>query len=239
MRVEDRTASQGLQRREFLRAGLAAFGSLSLPALFRLRAEAALPATRERTAVIIVWLRGGGSHLETYDPKPDAPAEFRGPYKAIATRTPGLRVGELLPRHAKISDRFTILRSVAHTGGGHPAGSLQLLSGDPDAQDKLQPVYPDFMSVAHRLRFDPRRPLPHYVGVSPIVRSDNFPIAGPAYLGESYGPFSVTGDPNAPDFRVPNVGVADARERQQLTHRATLHRNLDSLRRHLDKSRAL
>jgi hypothetical protein len=60
-----------------------------------------------------------------------------------------------LPRHAQISDRFTILRSVAHTGGGHPAGSLQLLSGDPDAQDKLKPVYPDFMSVANRLRFDP------------------------------------------------------------------------------------
>src|SRR5262249_50790309 len=239
MRVEDRTASQGLQRREFLRAGLAAFGSLSLPALFRLRAEAALPATRERTAVIIVWLRGGGSHLETYDPKPDAPAEFRGPYKAIATRTPGLRVGELLPRHAKISDRFTILRSVAHTGGGHPAGSLQLLSGDPDAQDKLQPVYPDFMSVAHRLRFDPRRVLPNYIGVNPIVRYDNFIIAGPAYLGESYGPFSVTGAPSAPNLRVPTVGLADRSEEKHLTGRAALYKDLDTLRRRLDRSGAV
>ena len=68
-----------LQRREFLRAGLAAFGSLSLSGLFRLRAEA--PAvSREPTAVIVVWLRGGSSHLETYDPKPDAPAEYRGPF---------------------------------------------------------------------------------------------------------------------------------------------------------------
>src|SRR5215208_1408398 len=110
------------QRREFLRAGLAAFGSLTLPELFRLRAEAALPAPRERTAVIVVWLRGGGSHLETYDPKPDAPAEYRGPYAAVATRTPGLRVCELLPRHAAISHRFAVLRSMAHTGGGHPSG---------------------------------------------------------------------------------------------------------------------
>src|SRR3954453_2449666 len=116
------------QRREFLRAGLAAFGALSLPALFRLRAEAPLPEPRERTAVIVVWLRGGASHLETYDPKPDAPSEYRGPFKAISTRVNGLRVGELLPRHAKIADRFTLLRSVAHDGGGHPAGSLQLLS---------------------------------------------------------------------------------------------------------------
>ena len=93
-------------RREFLRAGLGAFGSLSLPAILRLRAQAAKPS--ERTAVIIVWLRGGASHLETYDPKPDAPAEFRGPYQAVATQVPGLRLAALrnsatpagLTRHA-------------------------------------------------------------------------------------------------------------------------------------------
>src|SRR3954470_17353106 len=118
-------------RREFLRTSLAGFASLSLPGVMRLRA-ASPPTAGERTALIVVWLRGGASHLETYDPKPDAPAEFRGPFGAIATRTPGLRVGELLPRHAQLSDRFTLLRSVAHTGGGHPSGSLQLLSGDPD-----------------------------------------------------------------------------------------------------------
>src|SRR4051812_1822283 len=111
-------------RREFLRAGLAAFGTLSLPGLFRLRAETGR-AQAPATAVIIVWLRGGASPLETYDPKPDAPAEYRGPYAAIATRTPGLHVSELLPKHAALSHRYAILRSVAHTGGGHPAGSLQ------------------------------------------------------------------------------------------------------------------
>jgi len=239
MPVEGRTpATRELPRREFLRFGLAAFGSLSLPGLFRLRAEAS-EVGRERTAVIVVWLRGGGSHLDTYDPKPDAPAEYRGPFKTLSTKTPGLRVSELLPRHAQISDRFTILRSMAHTGGGHPAGSLQLLSGDPDAQDKLKPLYPDFMSVANRLRFDPRRPLPNYIGVNPVVRYDNFTIAGPAYLGESYGPFAVTGDPNAPNFRVPNIGLTDSREEKQLAERANLHKSLDTLRRQLDRSRAI
>jgi uncharacterized protein (DUF1501 family) len=226
------------QRREFLRAGLAAFGSLSLPRLYRLRAEAP-SVPRRRTAVIIVWLRGGGSHLDTYDPKPDAPAEYRGPFKTLATRTPGLRVSELLPRHANISDRFTILRSVAHTGGGHPSGSLQLLSGDADIQDKLKPAYPDFMSVANRLRFDPGRALPNYIGVNPIVRYDNFTIAGPAYLGESYGPFAVVGDPNAPNFRIPNIGLADPREETQLARRTALYKNLSTLRRELDRSRAI
>src|SRR4051812_3241842 len=117
-------------RREFLRAGLAGFAALSLPGLFRLRAATPAPG---RTAVILVWLRGGASHLETYDPKPDAPSDYRGPFGTLATSVPGLRVGGLLPRHARIADRFTLLRSVAHTGGGHPSGSLQLLSGDPDA----------------------------------------------------------------------------------------------------------
>ena len=134
-----------------------------MPDLYRLRAAAGPANAGERTAVIIVWLRGSGSHLDTYDPKPNAPAEYRGPFTTLQTRTPGLRLTELLPRHAIISDRFTILRSMAHTGGDHPAGSLQLLSGDPDPQDKLKPIYPDLMSVAHRLRYDPRRALPNYV----------------------------------------------------------------------------
>lgn len=224
-------------RREFLRFGLSAFGTLSLPVLYRYRVAANSAMTKERTAVIIVWLRGGASHLDLYDPKPDAPAEYRGPFKTLQTRTTGLRVTELLPRHAKVSDRFAILRSMAHTGGGHPAGSLQLLSGDPDPQDKLTPVLPDLMSVAHRLRFDPRRALPNYVGVNPIVRYDNFTIAGPAYLGEAFSPFAVTGDPNAPNFRVPNIGLADSSERTRFAGRASLHRSLDSLRRNLDRSR--
>src|SRR4051812_32151281 len=93
--------------------------------------------------------------------------------------------------------------------------------------------------LANRLRFDPRRPLPNYVGVNPIVRYDNFTIAGPAYLGESFGPFAVTGDPEAPNFRVPNIGLADAAEEKQLTGRAGLFRDLDTLRRDLDRSRAI
>jgi len=225
-------------RREFLRFGLSAFGALSLPSLYRLRA-AAPTHTEKRTAVIIVWLRGGCSHLDTYDPKPTAPTEYRGPFVTLQTRTPGLRLSELLPLQAKVSDRFAILRSMAHTGGGHPAGSLQLLSGDPDPQDKLQPVFPDLMSVAHRLRYDPRRTLPNYVGVNPVVRYDNFTIAGPAYLGDAYAPFAVTGDPNAPNFRVPNVGFDNSADQSRFAERSVLHRDLNSLRRRFESTRSV
>jgi hypothetical protein len=189
--------------------------------------------------MIVVWLRGGASHLETYDPKPASPGEYRGPYAAIATKTPALQISELLPRHAAISDKFTILRSMAHTGGGHPAASLQLLSGDPDAQDKLRPAHPDFMSVAHHLRADPSRILPNYIGVNPIVRYDNFTIAGPAYLGPSYEPFSVSGDPSAPNFKVPNIGLPDHQQATRLNERVGLQKRFDQLRRELDQSNAM
>jgi len=232
-------------RREILRAGLTGLGSLSLPALLRLRAATANAAANEGTsaaqaqqptAVIIVWLRGGCSHLDTFDPKPEVSSDFRGPFTPIATRTPGLWFSELLPRLAGISDRLCVLRSMAHTGGGHPAGSLQLLSGDPDPQDKLVPVYPDLMSVAHYLRAGTPRNLPNYVGVNPIVRYDNFTIAGPGYLGPAYEPFAVRGDPSAPSFSVPNIGLVDAEQVGRLQRRADLRATLDTLHRARDQN---
>lgn len=223
-------------RREFLRLGLTGLGSLSLPSLFRLRSEAATTSSKPPTAVIVVWLRGGCSHLDTYDPKPDAPSDYRGPFETIDTRTQGLRFSELLPRQAAISDKFTVLRSMAHTGGGHPAGSLQLLSGDPAALDKSKPVYPDFMTVAHFMRSRAAHTLPNYVGVNPITRYDGFQIAGPAYLGPSFEPFAVTGDPSSPQFQVPNIGMSDSRQTSRVRDRIHLRQSLDQLRRDVDSS---
>ena len=80
---------------------------------------------------------------------------------------------------------------MVHTGGGHPAGSLQVLSGDPDSQDKPGPRYPDWMTVARHLRSGRPRTLPNYVAINPVDQYDGFKIAGPAYLGPSYEPFAV------------------------------------------------
>ena len=166
----------------------------------------------ERTAVILVWLRGGCSHLDTYDPKPDAPSEYRGPFAhdrhqdARACASPSCCRGR--PR---LADRFTVLRSMAHTGGGHPAGSLQLLSGDPDRAGQARAGLP---------RLHERRPLPA-VRAAPATlpelrrRQPGRPLrqlhdrrARPT-SAPSYEPFAVTGDPNAPNFQVPNIGLAD------------------------------
>ncbi len=232
----------GLQpwhRRSFLQAGLAGFGSLSLPGILKLRAQNPLMAAdgteakREKTAVIMVWQPGGCSHIDTYDPKPSAISEYRGPFETIATKVPGLRFTELLPLQASIADRFTVLRSMQQTAGGHPAGSMQLLSGDPDTRDKPKPRFPDWMTVANYLRSQegPRQnPLPMYVGVNPPLEYN-----GPAYLGDAYSPFTVSGDPNQPTFSVPNIGLSDAGEVQRIGRRSNLRRNLDTIERTFDQ----
>ena len=219
---------------EVLRFGITGFTTLSLPEL--LRGESRLA---QRTAIGLRSFWSGceaASHLETFDPKPDAPSEFRGLYSPISTNVAGIEICELLPRLATVADKFALLRSLAHTGGGHPAGSLQILSGDPDAQDKLVPRYPDWMSIAHDVRSTRPHDLPNYVAVNPVDRYDSFTIAGATYLGPAYEPFQVLGDPNHPEFRVPNIGLADDRDRQRLRQKVSLRESLDRLRRDVDSS---
>lgn len=229
-----------LDRRELLRIGLTGFAGLALPDLYRLQAAAGTSSHGERTAVILVWLRGGASHLETFDPKPLAPNEYRGPYKPINTSVPGTFISELLPRHAQIAHRFSILRSMSHTGPGHPAGSLQLLTGDPAPQDKQGPAFPDFLAAANfaRSHADASRTLPNYIGVNGVTDYDGFKITGPAYLGPAYAPFLVSGDPNSPEFKVPNIAL-DEPLQQRLRERVSLSRRLDGLRRDLDRSASM
>ncbi len=219
-------------RRGFMRFGIAGFASLSLPGMLRLRAASELEPGSEKKAVILVWKPGGCSHIDTYDPKPDAAVEYRGPFGTIATKVPGMRFTELLPLQAKIADKFTVLRSMYQGAGGHPAGSMQMFSGDKDTRDKPKPKLPDWMSVTNYLRSQqgPRtNPLPAYVGINPPTSYN-----GPAYLGDAYGPFSVTGDPNAPNFVVPNIGLTDQSEVDRLQRRVSLRQKLDTLERAFD-----
>lgn len=220
-----------VRRRDFLRLGLAGFAGLSLPDLYRLRAEEVNPAAARRTAIIVVWLHGGASHIETYDPKPDAPSEYRGPFEAIDTRIPGLQFCELLPRQAAIAEKFTVLKSLVHTGFCHDDGPQQIFTGHPLQGRRLKPDDPDLLTIANYLRSDARRNLPNYVGVNPI------PYLGSAYLGPAYDPFSVYGDPNAPEFAVPNIGLKDPEEAVRLKQRIGLRMGFDRLRREVDSGK--
>lgn len=220
-------------RRGFMQMGLAGFATMSLPGLLRMRSAQASDGTRKKNSVIMVWQPGGCSHIDTYDPKPNAPSEYRGPFGTIPTKVPGLQFTELLPMQAAIADKFTVLRSMRQSAGGHPAGSMQLLSGDTDTRDKPKPRLPDWMSVANYIRSQQDRtsPLPCYVGVNPPTN-----YTGPAYLGDAYAPFAVKGDPNKPDFVVPNIGLGDVTEVRHLGRRSSLRQTLDNLDRAFDQA---
>src|SRR5439155_19317062 len=153
-----------------LQTGLAGFAGLSLPGLLQHRATAATPSsTRRKTAVILVWLSGGPSHLDTLDPKPTAPSEIRGPFASIATRVPGVRVGEHLPLLAGIMDRLALVRSVdCRASMDHFPAPMQ--AGNPAAQrSKANPyigTHPSMGAVAARFRGPNDPGMPAYAGVA-------------------------------------------------------------------------
>ena len=215
-------------RREFLRLGLTGLAGLTLPQLYQLQSAAAPRETSSRKAIIVVFLHGGASHLETWDPKPDAPLEYRGPFQTIATRTPGLRFCELLPRQAALSNRFTIVRSLVHTGFCHGIGQQQMFTGHEVREFKPQSEHPEFLAITNRLRGSAGRQLPNYVGAPPI------PYLGAAYLGPSAEAFAVHGDPNLPEFQLPNVGAPDGGSLERIERRRGLREQLDRLARSLD-----
>jgi hypothetical protein len=220
-----------VSRRELLRFGLVGFGGLSLADVNRLRAEEPNTSARRRTALIIVWLHGGASHIETYDPKPQSPSEYRGPYRPIDTAVPGMQFCELLPRQAAIADKLTVLKSLTHTGFCHDDGPQQIFTGHPVQGRRLKPDDPDLLCIANYLRSDPRRTVPNYVGVNPI------PYLGSAYLGPAYDAFAVHGDPNSPKFTVPNIGLPAEDAAARLGNRRNLRVSLDRLPYEIDLSK--
>lgn len=221
-----------MERRRFLQLGLGGFASLSLADLYRLQAQSPSSSQDGPPALIVVWLQGGASHLETYDPKPDAPAEIRGQFRATATSVPGIQVSELLPLQARWAHRCTILRSLVHTGFCHQQGNQQLFTGHPVQELKQQPEHPDVFAILSRRhpRALTRRTLPFHVGLNPV------PYVGPAYLGPGAGPFAVYGDPNQPRFEVPDLTVRDPGGLPRLDDRMRLVRGLDELHRGMDRS---
>ena len=108
----------GVTRRNFIQAGLLGAGGLALADLFRARAHGATPRV-ENPSVILFWMSGGPGHMETWDPKPDVVAQFRGPFKAIKTNVPGIQFSEMLPQQARLMDKLAVLRSVNHGSGDH------------------------------------------------------------------------------------------------------------------------
>lgn len=193
----------GVPRRNLLRAGALGLGGLTLPRLLRQRAEAATSTgvSSPKTSVIYIELAGGPTHFETYDPKPRAPAEFRGPLGTVSTNVPGVVLSELMVEQAKIMDRLAILRSVTHDSSSHGTSAHLCQTGyylqDRQARTNDNPCVG---TVASKLRGANAAGLPAYVALPRMMR-----YGASAYLGKGFNAFESNGDPNSPKFSVGNL----------------------------------
>ena len=233
---KDPTACPGpVSRRSFLEAGSLAIGGLGMSDLLRLQAEASTGAAKESDpAVILIWLQGGPSHMETYDLKPEAPVEYRGEMRPIQTVVPGMDICELLPQHAKVADKFNIIRSISHGFANHAGGAGRFLSGRnplrPLDRDAQHPCIGPLVSMMLQER---NNGVPNYVSNLPNVYG-----AGAAYIGESHLPYVVSGDPNRDGFQVPNLSLLPQLA-DRLEDRDYLLGQLDGLRRDIDRTGAI
>jgi hypothetical protein len=219
----------GVSRRTFLKVGTLAIGGLSLPGLLRQRAAAAPGTSTPRKSVILIWLAGGPSHIDMYDLKPNAPAEFRGEFKPIATNVTGIQIGEHLPRQARIMDKLAIVRSAYHTNAGHGMGSQWMLTGYQPTIEVNDNIYPSTGSVVAKMRGANGAGLPPYVNLPRVLS-----LGKAAYLGASYNPFAPDSDPNSDNFQVRNLKLPGVVDAKRLGRRRELLKDLDTIRRDVD-----
>lgn len=229
----------GMNRRSFVQVGVAGLASVGLPQILRAKEESqARHHTGKQTSVILIWLDGGPSHLDLYDLKPNAPAEYRGIWNPIRTNVEGIEISELFPLQAKCADKFSIIRSLHHDNGDHFTAGHYILTGRGGASGAdTTPRDPFIGAMATRIT-GPRRPgMPAHVAVpyasSIGLRPGYF---GAQYVGVAHNPFETDGDPNSADFRVQNIQVPGGMNVSRLEDRAQLARKFDRLRRDADAS---
>jgi len=224
--------SDGLSRRSFLRLGAAGLTSLGLPQILHARSGGEAKDTR----VILIWLEGGPSHIDLWDMKPSAPAEYRGFWRPIPTNAAGLQISEMFPKQARLADKFSIVRTLHHGDGDHIGSAHILLTGrvGPTVANQA-PTAPSQGSIVART-VGPRRPnLPPYVvipqAVSGVMRPGYF---GASYVGQSFDPFETGGDPNSAAFKINNLSLSAGMSVERLDDRRSLRRSLDTFRRDAD-----
>jgi hypothetical protein len=234
-----------LTRREWMRVGAIGLGGLTLPQLLAQQARAT-PSVKKGKArsVIIFGLLGGPSQHDTWDPKPDAPAEVRGPYGTIPSRTAGLRVGELMPETAKLTDRIAVLRAVVTNDNAHSSSGYQMLTGVPHQplnQESATPKAPNnwpSLGAIVRYLYPAAGQLPSSVTLPEHIWNDgNFPWPGQdaGLLGRKHNPWLIHCDPASARFKIDALAPPDEVPSARLAER---HGLLDRINHRLDAAGA-
>lgn len=220
----------GIARRDFLRLGTVGLFGLSLPRLLEREARAAEKGSKPKDlSLIFLFLHGGLSTIDTWDLKPDAPVEFRGEFKPIATNVPGIQIGEHLPRIARQMDKFSLIRSFRHSNSDHGPADHYMLTGYHPIAGFNPSLKPNNQRPSHgsiiAQKLGPRGSVPPYVCLPKM-----HPSCGPAYLGSGAAPFVIEADPNAPDFAVPDIMPPPAITADRLDARKELLARIDRFR---------
>jgi uncharacterized protein (DUF1501 family) len=228
-----------MSRRDCLQLGLGTLLGGGLATALRARAFAGDAASRpdaKAKACILIWMDGGPTHFETFDPKPDAPAEYRGEFKAIPTAVPGVQYSEHMPLLAKLLGKYSMIRSIRHDQGNHGAGNHYMMTGAPPripvGCGAFVSFHPSMGSVVAHERGAPAG-LPAYFSMPSMSRS-----GGPNFLGAKYAPFVVGGDPNNQNFKVRDVVLPEGLTADRFETRTDLRSDVDTFRRFTDKAAA-
>ena len=221
----------GVPRRTFLKAGFLGLGGLTLPSILRARESG---GASRNAAVIFLELAGGPTQFETYDPKPDAPSEIRGPLGVVRTNVPGVIFSELMAEQAKVMDKLAIIRSIHHDSSSHDTSSHLTQTGYYKKGRKgSDNSMPSIGSITARTRGANTPGMPAYVAIPSVMRNGEA-----AHLGQACLPFETGGDPNAKGFAVRNLSPSDGLTVERLSDRRSLLSSLDARRRWADSERA-
>ncbi len=218
-----RSDCEGFHRRDFLKVGSAGLLGLALPDALRAEApgRGSTPPGKVATGVIQVWLSGGPSTIDMWDPKPGAAEEIRGEFRAIATAAPGVSISEHMPGLAKVMDRCALVRSLGHTISAHGPGTTYMATGNRPASTV---EYPPLGSLASKL-LPPRTGMPPYITFASL--DDGAPGVGPGYAGPASGPFQVEGDPGRGTLQAQGVSLPDGFSLRDLDDRRRLRARFD------------
>ncbi len=223
-----------MQRRSFLQVGMMAGLGITLGDLFRMQANAAAgEGVKEGTAksVIHIFLPGGMAQQESWDPKPNAPVEYRGPFGTVPTNVDGLLFSQNLAKTAQVADKITVCRAMTHGEAAHERGTHNMFTG---YRPSLVLSYPSIGSVISH-EFGPRKNLPPYVCVPGLPNE----YAGSGYLSPAYGPFSLGSDPADGGFQVKDLVLPSGMSQERFEKSRTILKSVDAHFRSLEKSDAL